>query len=73
VATRITAWGAAFTQLGDDVLKHLHVGVEQAQAAGRVAAVGGAAGLFIDAGGDDRQAGIGKVGVVAAADRNHGR
>jgi hypothetical protein len=65
--------GCGFHQFRDDVLKHLHVGVEQAQAAGRVAAVGGAAGLFIDAGGDDRETGIGKVGVVAVADRNQGR
>ena len=42
------------------------------QAAGRVAAVGGAAGLFVDAGGDDRETGIGKVGAVAVADRNQG-
>jgi hypothetical protein len=60
-------------QFRHDVLKHLYVGVEQAQAAGRVAAVGGAAGLFVDAGGDDGQARVRQVGIVAVADHDDGR
>jgi hypothetical protein len=60
-------------QLRHDVLEHGHIGVEQAQAAGRIAAVGGAARLFVDAGGDDGEAGIGQVGIVAVADRDQGR
>jgi hypothetical protein len=55
---------------GYDVAIDLGVCVKQLEPAGRIAAVGRAAGPFVDASGDDRQHGACEVGIVTSAQLN---
>ena len=58
IATTITATGCGSTSSGTMSWMDLQVGVERAQAAGRIIAVGGVARHLIDAGGYDYDTGI---------------
>ncbi len=50
-----------------DVAIDVSIGAQQLEAASRIAAVRRAAGLFVDAGRDDHEPGIRKVGIIAGA------
>ena len=60
-------------QFGDYVLVDFDIGGEQPQAAGRVIAVGGTAGLFVGAGSDHHQRGAIEIGVITVRCFDGGR
>ena len=57
----------------DNVLEDIDIGIEQPQSAGGIIAVGGAAGLFVNASGDHHQRGALQIGVIAVPHLGGGR
>jgi hypothetical protein len=60
-------------QLRRDGLEYPHIGVEKPKPASRIASVGSAASLLVDAGGDDNEARALEVVIIAVLDRNQRR
>ena len=60
-------------QLRRDGLEYPHIGVEKPKPASRIAPVGSAARLLVDAGGDDNKARAVKVVLIAVLDRDQRR